>query len=490
MAAEKAERLERLAVLTKSPGGHAAGDRYAVRAVSFAERSHPLVKWSNRSVLALAAGSDPVAALTEVAQRAVLEARDAGWTGPPFDPVALARLRGVHVVGSSEVSDARTVVDESGELRIEFNPGRPGARTRYSIAHEVAHTLFPDCAEHVRNRSRYHESIGDEWQLETLCNLAAAEFLMPTGSFPDLGSADLDIDRLLHLRQEFGVSIEAVLVRAARSATTPVAMFAASPIERGPLRSNYRVEYVVSSPFFAPAVRSGAILGPTSRLGEASAIGYTTRFDEEWAGQVLHVEAVGIPPHPGTVMPRAAGIVTWPTENPGNPKIRYLRGDALQPRGDGARILAQVVNNATPNWGGRGFAFAVRSRFPSVQTDFQRWVATDRRNLELGKVRLARTAEGLYVFSMVAQEGYGLRGASRLRYSALHAGLLSLAKTADELNASVHMPRIGTGYAGGSWEIISELIEQEISSRGIPVTVYDLPTSIGSAPSVDLKAGT
>jgi O-acetyl-ADP-ribose deacetylase (regulator of RNase III) len=470
--------------------GHAGEDRYAVHAVNFAERSGPMVKWSNRSVLALAAGSDPVSTLTEVAQRAVLEARDAGWTGPPFDPVALARLRGVQVVGSSEVSDARTVVGESGDLRIEFNPGRPGARTRYSIAHEVAHTLFPDCAEHVRNRSRYHESIGDEWQLETLCNLAAAEFLMPTGSFPELGEADLDIDRLLQLRQEFGVSIEAVLVRAVRLAPTAVAMFAASPIERRALRSRYRVEYVVSSPFFAPVVRSGAILSSTSRLAEASAIGYTAKFDEEWAGQRLHVQAVGIPPHPGTLVPRAAGIVRWPTDNPGNPKLRYLRGDALEPRGDSTRIVAQVVNDATPNWGGRGFAFAVRSRFPSVQTDFQRWVRANRRNLELGKVRLAQATEALYVFSMVAQGGYGPHGASRLRYSALQSGLGSLAKTALQLGASVHMPRIGTGYAGGSWDIISELIEQEISSRGIAVTVYDLPTSTGSAPGVDMKAST
>ena len=146
-----------------------------------------------------------------------------------------------------------------------------------------------------------------------------------------------------------------------------------------------------------------------------------------------------------------------------------------------------MVNDTTPNWGGRGFAFAVRTRFPSVQADFQRWVAATRRNLELGNVRLSQATADIYVFSMVAQEGYGPRGASRLRYSALQSGLVNLAKTAVELGASVHMPRIGTGYAGGSWEIISELIEQEISSRGIPVTVYDVPTSTGGAPRVDMK---
>ena len=37
------------------------------------------------------------------------------------------------------------------------------------------------------------------------------------------------------------------------------------------------------------------------------------------------------------------------------------------------------------------------------------------------------------------------------------------------------MPRIGSGQAGGSWTIISELIETEVCAAGVPVTVYDLP---------------
>ncbi|MCT2277673.1 hypothetical protein M3G91_08560 [Micromonospora chalcea] len=49
----------------------------------------------------------------------------------------------------------------------------------------------------------------------------------------------------------------------------------------------------------------------------------------------------------------------------------------------------------------------------------------------------------------------------------------AVADRAEELGASVHMPRIGCGLAGGSWQRIEPLIRQALSDRGIPVTVYD-----------------
>jgi hypothetical protein len=37
------------------------------------------------------------------------------------------------------------------------------------------------------------------------------------------------------------------------------------------------------------------------------------------------------------------------------------------------------------------------------------------------------------------------------------------------------MPRIGVGLAGGDQQIISAIIEDELCSHGVNVTVYDLP---------------
>ena len=76
---------------------------------------------------------------------------------------------------------------------------------------------------------------------------------------------------------------------------------------------------------------------------------------------------------------------------------------------------------------------------------------------------------------MVSQHGYGPSPRPRIRYDALQACLRLLAKVATECSASVHMPRIGCGEAGGSWGIVQELVETELVTRGVVVTVYDLP---------------
>lgn len=66
-----------------------------------------------------------------------------------------------------------------------------------------------------------------------------------------------------------------------------------------------------------------------------------------------------------------------------------------------------------------------------------------------------------------------------MRYEAIDTALGAVADQAVELGASVHMPRIGCGLAGGKWSRIEPLIEQRLRRRGIPVTVYDFATGNG-----------
>jgi hypothetical protein len=51
----------------------------------------------------------------------------------------------------------------------------------------------------------------------------------------------------------------------------------------------------------------------------------------------------------------------------------------------------------------------------------------------------------------------------------------SLAAFALEGSRSVHMPRIGCGNAGGIWDVVGTLIDEIVCSKGVPVTVYDVP---------------
>ncbi|MFG2126703.1 hypothetical protein ACGFNV_02690 [Streptomyces sp. NPDC048751] len=54
--------------------------------------------------------------------------------------------------------------------------------------------------------------------------------------------------------------------------------------------------------------------------------------------------------------------------------------------------------------------------------------------------------------------------------------VVALSRPADEalaLEASVHMPRIGCGLAGGKWSRVEPLIAERLVKRGAAVTVYD-----------------
>ncbi len=60
-----------------------------------------------------------------------------------------------------------------------------------------------------------------------------------------------------------------------------------------------------------------------------------------------------------------------------------------------------------------------------------------------------------------------------IRYEAVAAGLAKVGGFAKERGATVHMPRIGCGLAGGTWDRIEPLVQTHLAGRDIPVTVYD-----------------
>jgi len=445
--------------------------------------------WTNASVLRLAGDSDPVTAIIDRARQLVLDAQDRGWRGPPFDPLALAELLRIRVVPRDDVENARLSRGKPGGLQIEYNPSRPRGRVRFSIAHELAHSLFPDCAERVRNRLSTRAVGGDDWQLETLCNIAAAEILMPIGSLRDPRSGPVALPEVLALRERYDVSTEAILLRIIRLTPTPCAAFASSCRNEAMPNPRYGVDYLLPSRSYSPGVRPGALLPTDTVANQCTAIGYTANGLERWPGEDsdLQVECVGIPAFPGHTKPRVVGLAT-PARHAARTEcaIGYVFGDATEPRGKGNRLIAHVTNDATPRWGG-GFALVLRRKWPLVQQDFISWVDAEKKSLSLGNCRIADAARGVAVCSMVSQHGYGPSPTPRIRYHPLAKCLGTLASEALHRGATVHMPRIGCGQAGGKWEVVSELVDELLCSRGIQVTVYDLPgQSIGNQRSADL----
>jgi O-acetyl-ADP-ribose deacetylase (regulator of RNase III) len=157
----------------------------------------------------------------------------------------------------------------------------------------------------------------------------------------------------------------------------------------------------------------------------------------------------------------------------GHVTITYLKGDATSPQASGNKIITHVCNDLG-GWG-KGFVLAISQRWPEPESAYRAWYRDRTSNdFTLGAVQFVQVEANIWVANMIGQQG--LRKGSEgppIRYQAVSAGLAEVARKAGELQASIHMPRIGCGLAGGKWEHIEPLIQLELTERGLAVYVYD-----------------
>ncbi|MFF9862558.1 macro domain-containing protein [Streptomyces tendae] len=153
--------------------------------------------------------------------------------------------------------------------------------------------------------------------------------------------------------------------------------------------------------------------------------------------------------------------------------ISYVRGDATAPSVKGVKVIAHVCNDLG-GWG-KGFVLAVSRRWPQPEAAYRAWHRDRASNdFGLGAVQFVQVEPYVWVANMIGQ--HGIRTGSKgvpVRYEAIGTALGHVADRAAELEASVHMPRIGCGLAGGKWSRVEPLISDRLARRGVPVTVYD-----------------
>ena len=150
--------------------------------------------------------------------------------------------------------------------------------------------------------------------------------------------------------------------------------------------------------------------------------------------------------------------------------LTYVRGDATNPPGPGEKLIVHVCNDIGA-WGA-GFVLDLSRRWPQLEGAYRTW---HHKGLQLGNVQFVRVELDLAVANLIGQ--CGIRSANNphpLDYGALEKGLVTVAEWALEHGATIHMPRIGCGLAGGSWDRVEALVMTCLCGRGLGVTVYDL----------------
>ena len=152
--------------------------------------------------------------------------------------------------------------------------------------------------------------------------------------------------------------------------------------------------------------------------------------------------------------------------------IRFVKGDATSPACDGARLIVHVCNDLG-KWG-KGFVLAISRRWKAPEQACKAWFGA-MPPPALGDVQFVAVEPSIIVANLIGQHGVATRGSRTppVRYDAIRIGLAKVATQARASGASVHVPRIGCGLAGGDWMRIEPLIVETLSAAGVEVTVYD-----------------
>lgn len=158
--------------------------------------------------------------------------------------------------------------------------------------------------------------------------------------------------------------------------------------------------------------------------------------------------------------------------------IKYIKGDATAPIGDGVKIIVHVCNNIGA-WGA-GFVLALSKKWSEPERRYKQMnkvfngIDLDTIPYVLGDYEIVRVDVDISVANIIGQEGVGVKPNQPppIRYYAVHHALKDIATHAKLLNGSIHMPRIGCGLAGGDWTIMEAVIKSAVPDD-VPVIVYD-----------------
>lgn len=149
--------------------------------------------------------------------------------------------------------------------------------------------------------------------------------------------------------------------------------------------------------------------------------------------------------------------------------IHYVRGDATKPVGTGLKIIVHSCNDLGA-WGS-GFVLAVSKRWKEPEARYRAWFKE--KYPALGEVQFVSVADDVIVANMIGQQGLvGPKNPHPAKYDAFRTGLSTVAEMARGSAATVHMPRIGCGLGGATWEKVEAIINEVM--QGVQVTVYDL----------------
>ncbi|MCK4362783.1 MAG: ImmA/IrrE family metallo-endopeptidase [Dehalococcoidia bacterium] len=192
-----------------------------------------------------------------------------GREEPPFLGEELAYLQGIKKIEKTDLGeiDALLIRHQDGYI-IKINSSHHPFRQNFSCAHEIGHTILheldrPLCVDCDEFRQTNSNAVIKA--MERLCDIAAAELLMPEKTLKKyLAGFDLSISTIERLAHIFKVSIQAAAIRISQISTEPCSVILWKQCQKP--RSKGFFGYFMRKPIYI----SDRIPSPVSRAFESN----------------------------------------------------------------------------------------------------------------------------------------------------------------------------------------------------------------------------
>lgn len=158
-----------------------------------------------------------------------------GVTQPPVDIEMVASSLDIgRVVDDPDLTASGCLLRTDDGFEIRVRATDTPARKRFTIAHECAHTFFDGYTHAPQYRCNPSAAITDRTDLESLCDTAAGELLLPTSLFAKAADqGDWSLDAVEQLAETFEASLLAAGYRLVTISPHPAAMLVAE-VTRSP----------------------------------------------------------------------------------------------------------------------------------------------------------------------------------------------------------------------------------------------------------------
>lgn len=133
---------------------------------------------------------------------------------------------------------------------------------------------------------------------------------------------------------------------------------------------------------------------------------------------------------------------------------------------------------------GSGVAHALLTKWPEVREHYLNHYKLNKDNKLLGSIDPVFVGKGLTVVKMIGQQGIGPEpdGKPPIRYDALREAVGRVCEFAKSYGDgfAIHVPYLmGCDRALGEWNVVENILEEELAAKDIQVVVYDLFNKLG-----------